>query len=247
MKKIIFAIFMMSAAGAFAEAAPSWIDFSTTGPDLYADGTQVLDNEVYALVWVANAAEFAGFNAKGELVDDAANKLICRAAVAKNGACPFIRYMLDGGNQNLPNGEFRVYLLDTRVKYEDGTAKAGVKNAGGTFVAVNGYEKVNAEIVKGGSVAVDKENAASGAGALATILPADVPQPVIRSFDYADGRVLLKVANTVPYVQYTVEGYTALGGEGTVVADGVNGKDGTVNLIVESPGDFRFFKVIRSK
>lgn len=246
MKKILCLAFLISAMSVFA-AAPSWIDFSTTGPDLYADGSQVLDNEVYALVWVAKSAEFAGFNAKGEIVDSTVNKLICRAAVAKDGACPFIRYMLDGGNQDLNDGEFRVYLLDTRIKYEDGTAKAGVKNDSGAFVAVNGYEKVNAKIVKGGTVAVAKENAASGADALASLLPADVPQPVIRSFDYADGRVLLKVANTVPYVQYTVEGFMKLGAEGTVVANGVNGKEGTVNLIVESPGDFRFFKVIRSK
>lgn len=246
MKKILCSAFLISAMSVFA-AAPSWIDFSTTGPDLYADGSQVLDNEVYALVWVAKSAEFAGFNAKGEIVDSTVNKLICRAAVAKDGACPFIRYMLDGGNQDLTGGEFRVYLLDTRVKYEDGTAKAGVRNAGGAFVVVNGYEKVNAKIAKGGTVAVAKENAASGADALASLLPADVPQPVIRSFDYADGRVLLKVANTVPYVQYTVEGFMKLGAEGTVVANGVNGKEGTVNLIVESPGDFRFFKVIRSK
>ena len=246
MKKILCSAFLISAMSVFA-AAPSWIDFSTTGPDKYADGSQVLDNEVYALVWVAKSAAFAGFNAKGELVDDAANKLICRAAVAKNGSCPFIRYMLDGGNQDLNDGEFRVYLLDTRVKYEDGTAKAGVRNDSGAFVAVNGYEKVNATILKGETVAVDKENAASGADALASLLPADVPQPVISSFDYTDGRVLLKVVNTVPYVQYTVEGYMKLGAEGTVVANGVNGKEGTVNLIVDSPGDFRFFKIIRSK
>ncbi|MBO5647599.1 MAG: hypothetical protein J6S30_02405, partial [Kiritimatiellae bacterium] len=88
---------------------------------------------------------------------------------------------------------------------------------------------------------------ASGEGALASVLPADVPQPVIQSFDYADGRVLLKVSNTVPFVQYTVEGYLELGAKGTVVANGVNGKEGVVNLLVENPGDFRFFKVIRSK
>lgn len=246
MKKILCSAFLISAMSVFA-AAPSWIDFSTTGPDLYADGSQVLDNEVYALVWVAKSAEFAGFNAKGEIVDSTVNKLICRAAVAKDGACPFIRYMLDGGNQDLTGGEFRVYLLDTRVKYEDGTAKAGVRNAGGAFVVVNGYEKVNAKIAKGGTVAVAKENAASGADALASLLPADVPQPVIRSFDYADGRVLLKVSKTVPYIQYTVEGYMNLGSEGKVVANGVNGKEGVINLIVENPGDFRFFKVIRSK
>ena len=247
MKKILCASIFVSVMSAFAANTPSWIDFSTTGPDKYKDGSQVLDNEVYALVWVANSAPFAGFNAKGELVDSAANKLICRAAVAKDGACPFVRYMLDDGNQDLSGGEFRVYLLDTRVKYEDGTAKAGLKGADGAFVAVNGYEAVNAKVVKGGAVVVDKANAASGEGALASVLPADVPQPVIQSFDYADGRVLLKVSNTVPFVQYTVEGYLELGAIGTVVANGVNGKEGVVNRLVENPGDFRFFKVIRSK
>ena len=91
------------------------------------------------------------------------------------------------------------------------------------------------------------ENAVSGEEAHVSTLPADVPQPVIRSFDYADGRVLLKVSKTVPYIQYTVEGYMNLGSEGKVVANGVNGKEGVINLIVENPGDFRFFKVIRSK
>ena len=57
-----------SAAAAVSEDA-GIIGFSTKGPDRSADGTPVLDGEVYALVWTRSGTAFAGFNVDGTLVD----------------------------------------------------------------------------------------------------------------------------------------------------------------------------------
>ncbi len=58
MKKL--SLLAAALAGALgAGAIPSFVQFSSAGPDTYADGTTVLDGEIYALV--ASKTGFQGW------------------------------------------------------------------------------------------------------------------------------------------------------------------------------------------
>ena len=243
MKKLtILAAVSMMVAGAFA-ALPSYVMFSSTGPDKYADGTPVMDGEVYALVWAKAGSAFAGFNADGTLVDATNNKLVSAAPIATAQHCPPVMYMLTGANSDLnAQGSFSVYLMDTRVKSAAGT-KVGGLNADGTFKAINATTEV-AEAVKGGSST--NAEAAAASGAVATAVPADAPQPKITAVQVVGGKVIVKVADTVPYLQYGISaGKTPSKLDQKDLVEGVNGTGEDLTLVVDDPADNRFFKVIR--
>ena len=239
----------LAGAAAMADDNASWVRFSSTGPDKYADGTTVLNDEVYALVWVKEGAKFDGILATGELVNPADNKIVAQAALADNGACPPVCYIISGENLDLVGkGDFFVYVLDTRVKSDDGTEAAGVKDkTTGKFVSYNGYEKVDASVtVQERTVAV--EGAASGNAAVQSALPAGVPQPKVEKIDVTGDQVVVKVSNTVPYVKYAITAGENIGKIDNNLANGVNGVEGDViTLVVENPDKYRFFKVERSK
>ena len=243
MKKLsILAAASMMAACAFA-ALPSYVMFSSEGPDTYADGTPVMDGEVYALVWAKTGSAFAGFNADGTLVDATNNKLVSAAPIATAQHCPPVMYMLTGANSDLDaTGSFSVYLMDTRVKTATET-KVGGLNADGTFAAVNTTTEV-AEAVKGGSSA--KAEAAPASAAVATAVPADAPTPKITAVQVVGGKVIVKVSDTVPYLQYGISaGKTPSNLNQKDLVDGVNGTAEGLTLVVDDPADNRFFKVIR--
>ncbi len=247
MKKLsLLAVVTAMAASAFA--LPSYVEFSSTGPDKYADGTDVIDGEIYALVWVKTGATFEGFAADGGLVNSEANKLIGAAPLAKDGRCKTVIFLLDGANAELPGkGEFSVYLLDTRVKTTaaDGTVKttlAGVKS--GAFAAVNGYTAAVQTPVEAGEAVT--AGAVAGAG-MVSALPKDAPKPVVKAIQVVDGKVIVTVANTVPYLQYGISsGDTLTNMSKNELVGGVNGTaDGEITLVVDDPKNNRFFKVIR--
>ena len=78
-KKILgIALIAVSAIFANAGQDDAMLLFRTTGPDRYADGTPVLEGEVYALVWVRDGHAFAGVDLNGEAVD-AANSAVVMA------------------------------------------------------------------------------------------------------------------------------------------------------------------------
>ena len=52
------------------------LTFSTKGPDRYADGTPVLEGEVYAVVWTRNGSDFAGVDMNGRVVDAVNNAVM---------------------------------------------------------------------------------------------------------------------------------------------------------------------------
>lgn len=246
MKKcaLFFAAAAMT-AGAFA-GLPSYVMFSSTGPDLYADGTPVLDGEVYALVWTQAGCEFAGFNADGTLVNPDTSKLVSAVPNATDGHCPPHMYMLTGTNSDLnATGSFSVYLMDTRVKTAAGTTTvAGVDENGKVVVdAVNTTTAIAKEVKGGAFVASD---ATSAAGAVVTAVPINAPQPTITAVKVVGGQVIVKVANTVPYLQYGISaGKTPSQLDQTDLVDGVNGTAEGLTLIVDDPAENRFFKVIR--
>ena len=128
MKKLMT---MIGAVG-LAFAATAAIDdallaFSTVGPDKYADGTTVLDGECYALVRTLPGATFGGIAADGTAVAET-DEIVLLAPLAKDGRCPKVLFQIPSDKSE---GTFSVYLLDTRVKAEDGTvAPAGLKANG---------------------------------------------------------------------------------------------------------------------
>ena len=96
------------------------IQFSTVGPDKYADGTTVMDGECYALVWTPDGATFGGINSKGEAIggNDKGQKctVAVKAPIASGGKCPNVQFQIDEAfaERNYPGGTWGVYLLDTR-------------------------------------------------------------------------------------------------------------------------------------
>ena len=243
MKKLtILAAVSMMAAGTFA-ALPSYVMFSSTGPDKYADGTPVMDGEIYALVWAKTGAEFAGFNADGTLVDEVNNKLVSAAPLATAQHCPTVMFMLTGANADLnTTGSFGVYLLDTRVSTAEGKKVAGVSKDG-KFTAINTSTSVAASVKGGSQTSIE---AASSSQAVASAVPADAPTPKITAVQVVGGQVIVKVVDTVPYLQYGISaGKTPSKLDQTDLVDGVNGTAEGLTLIVDDPKENRFFKVIR--
>lgn len=238
-----------SALSAAAFAGPTKaLLFSSTGPDKYADGAVVEDGEVYAIVYTASGAEFAGIDAKGNLVDPTNSKIIGKA-YAENGRCAPTLVIITGGNEDLDyeNGAVSVYLLDTRVTDEAGKVAVAKKDADGTYVSCSGYETLASGVKVQSTVALD-EDAAAGDGAVATALPADVPQPSVDAITVKDGKVYVKVSNTVPYVRYAISAGVTPAANDVNLANGVNGVDGgAITLVVDNPEANRFFKVVRSK
>lgn len=228
-----------------AWAAPTSVMFYSQGPDKYSDGETVLDGEVYALVW--SKGQFAGLNADGTLVDPANDAILAAANIAKDGKCAPICYFYE--SEKYPNGSLAVYMLDTRVSSTDSNG-AVVKTVAGTtkggLSVVNGYEKIDATITTGSACVAD-ETAATGSSVIASALPADVPQPKIASVDFTAGKVVVKVEDTVPYVRYTVSaGQTPSKLDQKDLTNGLNGRAEGITLVVDNPGENRFFKITRS-
>lgn len=244
MKKcaLFFAAAAMT-AGAFA--APSWVKFSSDGTDTYADGTPVLDGEVYALTFTTNES-FGGFNADGTPIV-AGDRVIGLQAVAKNGRCPTVMFMLDGEDANLPeNGKFFVYLLDTRIKTVNAEgeviATVGGLTESGALASVNGYD-APVSVAKG-----TRYNATEAATtSVVSAVPADVEKPTIKAIQVVGAKVVVTVGNTVPYLQYGITaGETPSQLTDTELVQGINGTaDGDITLIVNDPKKNRFFKVTR--
>ena len=267
MKKtaMMLAALAMSAA-AFADMPimpAGWILFSSEGPDRYADGTQVLDGEVYALVWSktdANGALVTPFalSADGNAADGN-HIVVARAAIAKDGRCPANYYILSATDVARHGGVYSVYLLDTRVTMLDAegnplvgadgapVVKAGQRDKDGKFSCVNGYAEVGATIEVGGAA---KAQAVSGG--TATALPAAAKKAVVTSIVPAveDGKVLLTVGDTLTSLTYTVREFDKLGAGATSrdLVKGVPGvASGDLRVIVDGDGEKRFYQVVRTE
>lgn len=158
-------------AGSFVSSPPPV--FGTTGPDTYADGQLVADNEYYALIWTPD--EFRGFNFDGSLVSDS-DKLIVMAPLARSGHCPTTVFQLPDSLQ-FNGGKYLLYLLDTRLYNLSEVAPA--KTA---IHFINGYSPVGStsEIRIMQTASRQPESAAEG-------------QPVIKGIKVKDENVQLKV------------------------------------------------------
>ena len=185
-----------SAAAAVSEDA-GIIGFSTKGPDRYADGTTVLDGEVYALVWTRSGTAFAGFNVDGTPVDWDNASVLYAAPLAKGGRCESIKFVVDPLILKgwLANGVLSLHLLDTRAWAADGTA------------AVAGATRV-----QGSAAAAPFASATGGTGEkpvyAASAVGTDVPSPKITGIRVEGDAVVLTVANTVGALDYAVSAGT---------------------------------------
>ena len=183
MKKLVT---MIGVAGlAFAATAAvddALLSFSTVGPDKYADGTDVLPGECYALVWSADG-QFEGIKADGTTIDPA-DKVVLVAPVAKQGAngtcCPSILYQVDKAfAESHASGQYAVYILDTRVKAADGTVAVGGVDENGALKVVNGYDAVSAGTTASSATESIKTVATTAVGGASVATLAEVDAPVI--------------------------------------------------------------------
>ena len=231
------------AVASFAAVDDTLISFSTPGPDKYADGTDVLPGECYALVWSADG-QFDGIKADGTTVDPA-DKVVLLAGVAKQGAngmcCPPLLYQVDAElAATLANGVYAVYLLDTRVTAADGAvAVGGVEN--GKLKAVNSYGAVSGDTTaaaSAGSITAAKTTAIGGAS-VATLV--EVEAPVITAIKPNGTKITISTSGLSPVAEYKV----VTGAKPGEVATEIDAKaDANGDFTFEKPANGSFFKVI---
>ena len=231
------------AVASFAAVDDTLISFSTPGPDKYADGSDVLPGECYALVWSADG-QFDGIKADGTTVDPA-DKVVLLAGVAKQGAngtyCPPLLYQVDADlAKTLANGVYAVYLLDTRVAAADGAvAVGGVEN--GKLKAVNSYGAVSGDTTaaaSAGSITAAKTTAIGGAS-VATLV--EVEAPVITAIKPNGTKITISTSGLSPVAEYKV----VTGAKPGEIATEIDAAaDANGDFTFEKPANGAFFKVI---
>ena len=244
MKKTVMAVFagLMSAA-VFAGMDNIVVSFSTVGPDTYADGTTVLDGEVYALVWTPDGEEFAGINADGTAAGGSV--VVLKAAKAKDGKCPYIAFqVMEEDAVKYPGGTWGVYLLDTR-KYAadaDGVVDASKKPTVGDASVVNGYGAVK---TFAGSATSDASSSTAINAASVSVVPDLGANLKVTGITFDDDNVYLHVSGSLSCIRYGVKA----GDNPGELADSGKiqyGKDGG-EMVIATPkkSGAQFFKVNR--
>lgn len=233
MKKTIAFLGAALSVAAFAGADKDLnISFSTPGPDQYADGTTVLDNEYYALVWTpANGGE---------------QTIVCAVKAAKNGKCVPVLFTVDA--ETYKEGTFGVYLLDTRVFATDENGDTKVTGLAGKFDADSQNVKVAvADGIVSSEGAIVTADAAKGVSADGYDLAAlEVPAPRVTKIEVENANVVVTVADTVPFVAYTLQAGSDVKKEFSVppAATCANGnKGGEIKLVTPKEPGAQFFKV----
>ena len=235
MKKLMT---MVGAVGmAFAATAAvddALLSFSTVGPDKYADGTDVLPGECYALVWSADGI-FDGIKADGTTVDPD-DKVVLVAPMAKQGAngtyCPPILYQVDKAfAESHANGQYAVYILDTRVKAEDGTVAVGGVDENGALKAVNSYGAVSASTTANSAMESIKTVATTAVGGASVATLAEVDAPVITAIKPNGTKITISASGLSPVATYKVVTGTQLDKVST-----------EINATADEKGDFTFDK-----
>lgn len=252
MKKSIALVFAVLLAGVlFAGKNNVVIQFSTVGPDKYADGATVMDGECYALVWTPTGSEFQGINAEGEAAGD--SKVVVKAPIAVGGKCPNVQFQIDEtyAGVNYPGGTWGVYLLDTRkFATEEVTVTVDGKEVKQTQVQIGADGKklatgVGSTTVSGyGQVVANVGRTLSPAGSKAgTVqsIPAGIQPPTIKDFKVVNGMAYLYLQNTAPSVSYGVAAGQAPGSLAPVQQQPVMGGGSETIIITPATGATGFF------
>ena len=229
------------------------IQFSTVGPDKYADGTTVMDGECYALVWTPTGSEFQGIDAEGEAAGD--SKVAVKAPIATGGKCPNVQFQIDEtyADVNYPGGTWGVYLLDTRkFATEEVTVTVDGKEVRQTQVKVDADGKKFATGVGGtvagyGQVVSNVGRSLSPAGAKAgTVqsIPAGIQPPTIKDFKVVNGMAYLYLKDTSSAVSYGVAAGQAPGTLKPVSQQPVQGGGNETIIITPATEAAQFYQGI---
>ena len=231
MKKTIAVLFAVLAASVFAGMDDLLIMFSTPGPDKYADGSVVLDNECYALVWTAS---------------NGAQTQVLAVPAAKDGKCVPVLFDIDEADvEKYKDGTWGVFLLDTRDFAKDPAGKtlSGL-DAKGQPKVVN----VSAAVAEGFASAGGFESAVAKSGVSAGAFDLDaakVPQPKVTGIQVVGANVVVTVKDTVPFVGYTLQSgsdvskFAIPAGAAAVKGDAAN----EIKLVTPKKDGAQFFKV----
>lgn len=245
---LAFALAAMTAVAAPGDLA---FRFSSVGPDTYADGSEVLPGECYALVWTRDGASFAGFAADGTAANPEDSAVLMLAPVAAKGPngmrCPPVLFQLDAelATPYVSGGALTVCLVDTRLA--GNAALAGLK-ADGTPKLINAWGTVPGATVSSSGFAV-ADGGTMGAGDV-TAVPAGTPQPRIKAIRKVGDKAYLTLGDTVPYLQYnaTAAETPSAARDGANAAEapknGVLGED--VILVVPAKGEKAFYGAKRN-
>ena len=229
MKKTIAVLFALASAVAFAGKDDLIVSFSTPGTDKYADGTVVKVGECYSLIYT--------YDADGSYT----NVLNYQTKLA--GRCSDVVYIVDENTaKSLTGGSWGVYLLDTR-DFANGGEPAGL-DANGQPKLVNVKVSVASSIAASESFTTPVIEENSVTASLYNLAAEGVPQPTVTGIKIVGANVVVTVANTCPFV-----GYTLISGSDTknfsIPAEkGVNGDySGEIELVTPKTEGAQFFKV----
>lgn len=246
---------LMLAVSAFASDTPRTRQFTTQGPDLYADGQQALPGETYLLVYVTPGATFQGVRSDGTLVSPSTNLKIADsvAEIGDHGAhCK--TFAIQYNAEDFPaGGTWIIVLLDTRNA--DGTL-------GGVTAGYSGTNNVTASTKEGSALAApstvsagtDTEGSGLAAASAAAASLGTTNQPVIAGIQCLSDGVHITLQNSQESDAYQVQSKTSLGSTwpaATAVPAPANRfkaavTGGPLSAKVDVPADdhVRFFRVI---
>lgn len=230
MKKTIAVLSALFTVAVFAGAKDVLITFSTPGPDKYADGKDVLENERYALVWTPTEG-------KQQIV------LTYPGAKKIDGAegmhCPPVLFIVDENDaKNYTDGTWGVYLLDTRnfTNGADGTSLSAAFDEN----AVN----VKAPVATGIVSTAKMESAASGAVSAGGF---EIPTPIVTGIKVEGAKVFITVKDIVPCFEYTLKSGSDVQAEFVLPKGGVSSEMAAsakeITLAVDKQDGAQFFKV----
>ena len=209
---------------ALADAANVCVLFETTGPDCYADGSQVLNGERYAFVATPKGRTFGGFNLDCTAVV-AGDKVLTIAPFAKDGRLPLTLFQADATDLNLDTMDWSVWLLDTRTSKTE----------------VPGFSTKVSELRLNGAVEIKDATMSASVSASALTGDTSMINPTIKDFAVEGGNALITIGNVQPCLAYRVR--RGLNREGlTEVPEVTENGDGTVTLKV-SIEESDFFSV----
>jgi len=245
--------FMLLVTGAHAAGDNLLYGFQPDANDMYADGTPVLIGERYALVWLSNGSDGVEIAADCTVIDSSKGEIVkVRRSDLEEKGEEFV-FQVDAAKKDelvAKGGKWAVYLLDTRVYGADGavTLAAVVDDKP---ASVNAAKKLSKSVVQTSAlgngmnktIITDKDSAD-----VATAVPAGAPQPEITGVEVVDGKVHVKIGNTVPYLQYNLaagESPTAVSGKAAESPrNGVIGDE--IELVAPVSNGSAFFKVNRN-
>ena len=228
MKKTIAVLFAFASAVAVAGMNDLLVSFSTPGPDKYADGTDVKVGECYSLVYTKA---------------DGSQEIVVNYQTKLAGRCSDVVYMVDEDTaKSYTGGSWGVYLLDTR-DFDNGGEPAGLDANGETKITPWVKAPVAASVASSSSFATPSvgEGVAAGSYDLAA---ADVPQPTVTGIKIVGANVVVTVANTRPFVGYTLVSGSDVTEFSAPASTGVNGDSaGEIELVAPKKDGAQFFKV----